>query len=129
MKIRYEFTNEVIEIEVSDKWGQIIIEMNQREALNNRRETRRHESLDLSIDESEWLCSEEEDPADSITRMECGDEIEAALMGLTEKQRDVFIAVHYYGYGIAEYSRLKGIAHSTASERLKSAEKNLKKFF
>lgn len=128
MKIKYEFTNEDIEIEVSDEWGRTIIELNRQEALNDRRETRRHEQLDLSLDESDWLCSDEDDPGDAVARIEYLDEIGIALMSLTRKQRDVFLAVHYYGLGITEYAARKGIAHSTASERLKAAEKNMKKF-
>lgn len=128
MKIKYEFANEVIEIEVSDEWGQIVIEMDRQEALNDRRETRRHERLDLTMDESSWLCSGDDDPCDSVAKIERLDEIGMALMSLTRKQRDIFVAVHYYGLGITEYASRKGIAHSTASERLKAAEKNMKKF-
>lgn len=44
MKIKYQFADETVEIEVSEEWGNVLIEFDRRERNNNRRETRRHES-------------------------------------------------------------------------------------
>lgn len=130
MKIKYEFANEVIEIEVSDDWGEIVIELDRQEKLNDRKETRRHEQLDLALDESPWLKSDEELPDEIVARkLEEGARLRRAMNHLSEKQMDVIKEVYYRGYGITEYARMRGIAHSTASERLRSAEKVLKKFF
>lgn len=127
-KIRYRSVTGAFEIEVSERWASLIEEIEKEQALINRKETRRHEELDLALDESPWLGSGEEDPGDATVRRELGKKIDSALMQLTEKQREVFLAVHYYGYGVTEYAKTKGIAQPTATEYLQAAEKNLKKF-
>lgn len=45
MKIKYQFANESIEIEVSDDWGNILIGLDRLEYNVNQKETRRHVSL------------------------------------------------------------------------------------
>ncbi len=46
MKIKYEFATETVEIEVSEKDANVIVELNRQEYNDNHRETRRHCSLD-----------------------------------------------------------------------------------
>lgn len=46
MKIKYEFATETTEIEVNEEWATILIDLDKQEFNNNRRETRRHNSLD-----------------------------------------------------------------------------------
>ena len=128
MKITYESATETIEVEVSERWANLIKEMDREDALVDRKETRRHEELNLALDESPWLDSGEEDPGEAIARTEVGKEIDVALSHLTERQREVFLAVHYYGYGVTEIAKIKGLDKSTVSKRLDVAEKKLKKF-
>ena len=109
MKITYESATETIEIEVSEKWGHLIEEMNKEDARVDRKETRRHEELNLVLDESPWLDGGKEDPGEAIARTEVGKEIEVAISHLTERQREVFLAVHYYGYGVTEIVKIKGL--------------------
>ena len=128
MKITYESATETIEIEVSERWGNLIKEMDREEARVDRKETRRHEGLNLALDESPWLDSGEENPGDAIARTETGRKIGIALSHLTERQREVFLAVNYYGYGVTEYAEIKGVSQPAITKSLKSAEKKLKKF-
>lgn len=46
MKIKYEFANEAVEIEVEEKWATIVLDLDREEYNDNHRETRRHCSLD-----------------------------------------------------------------------------------
>ena len=47
MEIKYEFvTGEVLKIEVADALGEVLLEFDRQEKNNDRRETRRHMSLD-----------------------------------------------------------------------------------
>jgi len=46
MKIKYHFNTETIEIEVSEEWGEILVELDRQEYNINHKETRRHTSLD-----------------------------------------------------------------------------------
>ena len=127
-KIEYKSVTGDFEIEVSERWANLIEEIEKEQSLINRKETRRHEELNLALDESSWLDSGEEDPGDAMVRLELRKEIDAALMQLTEKQREVFLAVHYYGYGVTEVAQMHGLDKSTVSKRLDVAEKKLKKF-
>ena len=127
-KIEYKSVTGDFEIEVSERWANLIEEIEKEQSLINRKETRRHEELNLTLDESSWLDSGEEDPGDAMVRLELRKEIDAALMQLTEKQREVFLAVHYYGYGVTEIAQMHGLDKSTVSKRLDVAEKKLKKF-
>ena len=52
MKIKYEFATETVEIEVSEEWANILIDLDRQE-YNNHKETRRHCSLDAyNLDDS-----------------------------------------------------------------------------
>lgn len=53
MKIKYEFANEAVEIEVEEKWATIVLDLDREEYNDNHRETRRHCSLDaLNLDDT-----------------------------------------------------------------------------
>lgn len=127
MKIKYEYVNETVEIEVSEYWGKVLEEMDKEYKNVERRETRRHEELNQNIDGTDWLKSKEETQDDAVIRKEKEKEITEAMQHLSEKQADVIVAVHYLGCGITEYAKLRGISQPTATERLRSAEKILKK--
>lgn len=45
MKIKYEFANETVEIEVDEEWGNLLIDLDRQEYNNDHAETRRHCSL------------------------------------------------------------------------------------
>ena len=46
MKIQYKFSSETIEIEVSDEWSEILIDLDRQEYNNDHKETRRHYHLE-----------------------------------------------------------------------------------
>ena len=46
MKRTYHFVNESKEVEIEEKWDQVLKELDRLEYNNNHRETRRHSSLD-----------------------------------------------------------------------------------
>ena len=129
MKVRYEFATETVTVEVSDEWGKVVLSMNEDEKKNDRKETRRHESLDLSMDESPWVKSDEDDPDTYVAeKLEEGVRIRRAMDHLTDKQKDVICQVYYRGYNLSEYAAMRGISKQAASKALKYAENNLKKF-
>ena len=127
MKIKYEFANETIEIEVSDEWGNIILEMDKEEYNNEKKENRRTLSLDIGFDAGGWLCSEEYDPLELLCEKEDMEELETVLSNLTKTQRDVVKAVVLEGMSLPEFARSKGISRPSVSHRLMTAKKRLKK--
>ena len=53
MKIKYQFATETVEIEVTENWGNVIVDLDRQEYNNNHTETRRHCSLEaLNLDDS-----------------------------------------------------------------------------
>ena len=46
MKIQYKFATETVTIEVDDRWGELLVNLNRQEYNNDHKETRRHSSMD-----------------------------------------------------------------------------------
>jgi len=128
MKYTYNTRTRDVDIDVDERWVKILKEMDKEEELNERKETRRHESLNLSMDEHEWLNNHEEPVEETICRLETAEALDEAIATLTAKQRDVFMAVHFYGLSISEVARIKGLNKSTVARNLNAAEKKLKIF-
>lgn len=128
MKYTYNTRTRDIDIDVNGRWIKILKEMDKEEELNERKETRRHESLDLTMDEHEWLDNNEEPVEETICRLETADALDEAIASLTARQRDVFLAVHFYGLSISEVARIKELNKSTVVRHLNAAEKKLKNF-
>jgi len=133
MKVKYEFvTGEVIEVEVSDDIGEVIVELDRVEYNNNHKETRRHRSLSVLGDEGEWLI----DPNSEIDvdTLDCpygisGEKWNCALKELTETQRNAFIAVYRDGYKAREYAEMTGTTEANISKQLSRAKNKIKKVF
>ena len=49
MKIQYKFATETVTIEVDDRWGELLVDLNRQEYNNDHKETRRHSSIGSSI--------------------------------------------------------------------------------
>lgn len=128
MKYTYWTQTGQVNVDVDEKWLEILKEMDKEEELNERKETRRHESLDLTMDEHEWLDNNEEPVEETICRLETAEALDEAIATLTAKQRDAFMAVHFYGFSISEVARIKGLNKSTVARNLSAAEKKLRNF-
>ena len=61
MKIQYKFANESVAIEVSDEWGEILIDLDRQEYNNDHKETRRHYHMEGCVYEGDDFSVE--DPA------------------------------------------------------------------
>lgn len=145
MKIRYKFaSNEITEIEVSDEWGEYILELDRQEYNVNRKEIRRHTALDsydlindhagvnlrLSRDAFEYrngICANSAETAADLESKYTRQHIRNAVSKLKPKQRDLIIAIYFKGVSVNEYAKREGVDHSAISHRLRIAYKNLKK--
>ena len=131
MKVKYEFaTGEVVEVEVDEKIGKVIVELDREEFNNNQTETRRHCTISVLGDEGEWMLDKSQDPYEIVPEQienEC--RFKKAMDSLSESQRDVLIAVGYMGMSLSEYAKKRGIDHSTASRNFLRAKTNFKKVF
>ena len=115
----YEFVNETVEIEISEEWAAILREMDREEKLSDRRETRRHTSLEISNEYSGWLLDYRMDPLEILIRNETEREIELiANEILPERQLEAFRLVILNGYSVKEMAELMGIRYQSALELL-----------
>ena len=115
----YEFVNETVEIEISEEWAAILREMDREEMLSDRRETRRHTSLEISNEYSGWLLDYRMDPLEILIRNETEREIELiANEILPERQLEAFRLVILNGYSVKEMAELMGIRYQSALELL-----------
>jgi len=128
--MRYTYWTQTgpVGVDVDEKWLEILKEMDRDEYNSNQKETRRHVQLDTSRDNSKWLDNNEEPIEDTICRLETAEALDEAIATLTAKQRDVFMAIHFYGFNISEVAKIKELNKSTVARHLNAAEKKLKNF-
>ena len=131
MKYQYEFADgEVCKIEVDEYWAGVLADLDRMEYNNDKKETRRHCTLDVLGDEGAWMIDESADPYKFVPeKLETESRTNKAMSKLSESQRDVLVAVGYTGMSLTEYAQNKGIDHSTASRNYQRAKNNFKKFF
>jgi RNA polymerase sigma-70 factor (ECF subfamily) len=147
MRIKYtSVTGETHEIEVTEEWGEIILELDRNEYNINRKETRRHTSMDsydyidgqadtnpsLTRDAFEFrygLCAESAEIVADLERKYTRQHIRNAVNKLKPKQRELIIAIYFNGVSVNEYAKREGVDHSAISHRLHTAYKALRKLF
>ncbi len=126
MKIKYEFVNETIEIEVDEAWASVMLDLDRQEYNVNHKETRRHCSLDaLNLDET-LIPS---DTADIPEILEQRLHIRSTLAKLEPRQRYLLEQICFLGRSISEVGREEGHHESSVRETLNRAKKNFKKYF
>lgn len=128
MKYTYWTQTGPVNVDVDEKWSEILKEMDREEYNSNQKETRRHVQLDVSRDKSQWLDNNEEPIEDTICRLETAEALDEAIATLTAKQRDVFMAIQFYGFSIGEVAEVKGISKQAVAKSLAQAKRKLKNF-
>ena len=128
MEIKYEFvTGEVLEIEVEDALGEVLLEFDRRERNNDRRETRRHMSLDGMDFEGEWLVSSEDTEGAALCQEDMG-RLTRALEMLSPGQRELVLKVYFKGMRIVDIAREEGVGESAVRDRIRRIHKKMKKY-
>ena len=100
-----------------------------QEDLTDRKETRRHISLDSLIEQGHLIADENGDPAEYVERMEKILKMRKALSTLTDKQYAIVIAHHIDGLSFREIARRMGIGKTAVLYHFNAAEKIIKSFF
>ena len=128
MKIKYHFVNcDIQEIEVSETWGSVMLELERQEYNGNHRETRRHASLDAYNLDDNLLPSGEDIPAE-YERKEDEVSIHRAISQLLPEQQRLIRQIFFDGITPSEIARSEGVDKSAISHRLTRALKKLKRF-
>lgn len=125
MKIKYEFANETVEIEIDEEWGNILVDLNRQEYNNDHKETRRHYSLDALRFEGEEYGEIDQAMHDLIEYQD----LREAVSKLTSQQQYI-IANHYFlGRSYTEIAKELGISIPCVTKCAERARKQIKKYF
>lgn len=96
--------------------------------LNDLKETRRHQSLNLSLDNGFEFIDPNQDIEEKLENDELKKQLSKALTTLTEKQLKVFLMYVQKGLSFSNIGKKIGISKDTAKEHYWAAIKKLKKF-
>ena len=125
---RYHFSNgETISIDVSDDWGEILIDLDRQEDNNDHKETRRHYSLEGKVYEGMDYAVEDsglEALFAGPTDEEC---LRTAIQQLTPDQQEMVQAIYFENVSVNDYAARMGVTQSAISHRLQTVKKKLKK--
>ena len=127
MKITYEFvTGEVSEVEVDERLGGMLLDLDRQQYNNDQKETRRHVSLDGMDYEGEMFVSAE-DTEGAAERREDMVRLFSAMEALSPDQRELVEKVYFEERKITDIAREEGVSKQSVHERVGRALKNLKK--
>lgn len=127
MKVKYEYVNETVEIEVDEKWVAVLQELDRQEFNNNQTETRRHVSHSHG-DDGEWMIEDGDIESKYVDSVDAEKVMKVAREHLKDNQLEVFIAISYQGYGFSEYAREINTSRQNVHEQYNRALKKIKKF-
>ena len=127
-RIRYFDGTKYVEIEVTEEFASEYAAMEHRDKLIERKETRRHQSLDKSLEHGWDITDPSADVALQAERNEEKARLSSALKKLTDKQRAVLLLYIEEGLSFREIAANLGVNKDTVREHYLAAIKNLKKF-
>ena len=127
MRVKYSFCNEEVEIEVSEEWGILLMDLDRQEHNNNQKELRRHCSLEaLNLDDA-YLPSEVNLEADYLKNEEY-EALHSAIRKLSLRQQWLIEQVFFEGRKYTDIAAQEGKIESAIRNTTDRALKNLKKF-
>ena len=126
--IRYQLADgHFYVIEVTEEFAAEYAAMEYRDKLIERKETRRHQSLDKSLEHGWYIADPSTDVALQAERDEDTALLHSALQRLTDKQRAVLLLYIEEGKSFREIGEELGIHKDTVKEHYHAAIKNLRK--
>lgn len=128
VRIRYFDGTKYVEIEVTEEFAAAYAAMEHRDKLIERKETRRHQSLDKSLEHGWDIPDPSADVALQAERNEEKARLSSALQRLTDKQRAVLLLYIEEGKSFRDIAKELGLNKDTVREHYLAAIKNLKKF-
>lgn len=127
MKYTYAFATGSSQVEVPEEWAELLAEMDHEEELHNRRETRRHCSLDDLVYEGLDFAAEG-DAEDALINRENVRELTEALDALTETQRRRLL-MHCAGMTYREIAKLEKVTFTKVGRSMEQAKSKIQNFF
>ncbi len=128
MKIIYEFvTGEVSEVEVDERLGGMLLDLDRQQYNNDHKETRRHVSLNGMDYEGELFVSAEDTEREAERREDIA-RLYSAMEILSPSQRELVKKVYFEKRKITDIAREEGVSEAAIRNRLKKIYSRLKKF-
>lgn len=128
MKITYEFvTGEVSGVEVDERLGGMLLDLDRQQDNNDQKETRRHVSLDSMDYEGELFASAEDTEGEAVRREDMA-WLYSAMEILSPAQRELLEKVYFEERKITDIAREEGVSEAAIRNRLKKIYSRLKKF-
>ena len=127
MLYEYKTSTGTVKIEVEEKWARFLEESDKEMESIERRETRRHVSL--NTEEGSWLACEDSNIRSLICENESDIRVRMTLRQMKPAQRRILIAIYFDGIKQEEYAAKLGINQSNVSRRSATAEKNFRIIF
>lgn len=127
MKIKYEFADETIEIEVDENWGAVLIELDRQEYNNNQTETRRHCSLEAYNLDGNYVANGE-DVEEAFFITEDNRKLYAAIKKLEPRQQYLIEQVYFLRRKQVDLAAEEGVSKAAITYAVQRAVKKLKKF-
>lgn len=129
-KIKYEFADGTTsEIEVTNEFYALHLELVQEEKRNHWRESRRHISLNYLMELGVDFTDTAADPVAAVELRENDERIHNAIKHLSDKQQKLLHAVFVDGKTITQAAKDLGLNKSSISRQLQTIYKKLKKLF
>ena len=115
------------DVEVTEEFATQYAEMEHKDALIERKETRRHQSLDRSMENGFDVADPRADTAEQVELRELSVNVHNALHKLTDKQRTVVLLHVLDGLSFREIGERLGLSRYTVRDYYDHAVKKLKK--
>ena len=127
MKIQYKFASETIAIEVSDEWGEILIDLDRQEYNNDHKETRRHYHMEGCVYEGEDFAVEDSALARLLEDDGLLAKLPSAVASLLPRQRRLINQVFAERKTYVAIAREDGVDESAVRNAVGRALKRLEK--
>lgn len=125
MKINYKDADgRIIELEVSDEVGTFYLSSVEEEKKNERRETRRHTSLESFTYEDKRFF---DDGTDLLADLIASETVSRAMSHLTERQQYLIRKTCLEGWKYTELAAIEGVDESAVRHAVNRAKNKLKK--
>lgn len=128
-RIKYEVNGKVIDIEVTDEFAAQYEQIEANEKRVNRKETRRHQSLDALVESGFQIAAPGSDIEANLIMQNNIDLLRRAFADLTNDQKWLVEQVFYCGRKQSEIAAELGIDPTAIRNRLKKIYSKIKKFF
>ena len=128
MKIEYRFVNgETASVEISGEFEEIILELDKELKSNDRKETRRHESLN-SLNTDKQSIDENADVYTEVLKKFDKDKLYTAIAKLKPQEQELIYKFYLNKDRISqfEYSCSVGLSENSIKQKLKRIRKKLK---